>query len=247
MNATVTPMQIDHLSLIEHATDTIASVAATAPLDLPVPSCPGWDLRELVDHTGRVHGWATQAVLGGGERPRFPSGPSEGEDLVAWYRASAADLLEALRTTDPEAPVWSFTGLPATTAFWVRRQAHEATMHCWDAQSATGQAGSLDAAFASDGVDEYLSVFAWRRLGDGYTLGGSLHLHCTDTDGEWNVTHDADGLHVTTGHAKGDAALRGPASTLLRLHWGRASLADEGIETFGDRGVIDRWLALGAP
>ena len=257
MNATVTHMPIDHMAMIERETTTIAALAAAMPLNAPVPSCPGWDLRELIDHTGRVHGWATQAVLGGGDRPSLPSGPMQDEDIVGWYGRQVSALLDALRTTDAEAPVWTFTGLPATVAFWIRRQAHEASMHRWDAQQAALTSGrsipaapagtdGFDADFAADGVDEYLSVFAWRRLGEGFALGGSLHLHCTDAEGEWNITQDDDGLHVATGHAKGDAALRGPSSLLLRLHWGRATL-DDGIEVFGDRDLIGRWLAIGAP
>ena len=38
---------------------------------------------------------------------------------------------------------------------------------------------------------------------------GSLHLHCTDTNGEWLMSLD-DGFELVRAHAKGAAALRGP-------------------------------------
>jgi len=49
---------------------------------------------------------------------------------------------------------------------------------------------------------------------------------------------------VERAHAKGDAAVRGPASTLFLVLWGRLPIDTEGVELFGDRAVIDRWLAL---
>jgi predicted lipid carrier protein YhbT len=66
---------------------------------------------------------------------------------------------------------------------------------------------------------------------------GTLHVHCTDVEGEWLVTPVESGVDVLRAHAKGDAALRGPAADLLlRLH-GRG----EGGEVMGDPGVLDRF------
>jgi hypothetical protein len=73
-------------------------------------------------------------------------------------------------------------------------------------------------------------------------LGGSVHLHCTDVDGEWLLTADADGTDVVTReHAKGDAAMRGPAHDLLLVLWRRQSL--DTIDVIGDRAVAERLVA----
>jgi len=72
--------------------------------------------------------------------------------------------------------------------------------------------------------------------------GESIHLHCTDGDGEWLVRLGADAVVVTREHAKGDVALRAPASELLLFLWGRRD-ASAG-EVFGDASVLERWQQL---
>ena len=65
------------------------------------------------------------------------------------------------------------------------------------------------------------------------TLAGSVHLHCTDADGEWTVRPDGAGGHaVARDHAKADAALRGAAHDLLMVLWRRSPL--DAVTVFGD-------------
>ena len=49
-------------------------------------------------------------------------------------------------------------------------------------------------------------------------------------------------LVVTREHAKGDVALRAPASQLMLFLYGRAGT--DGAEVFGDAGILDRWQEL---
>ena len=127
----------------------------------------------------------------------------------------------------------------------------ETAIHRWDGQDAQGRGGvtAIDAELASDGFDELLDVHVGLRLAgrDGIDIGGSVHFHCTDTEGEWTVRTD-DGLaRVTRGHTKGDVAVRGPASGLLLMQWRRTPSDDPSLEIFGDREIFDRWLALPVP
>ena len=113
-------------------------------------------------------------------------------------------------------------------------------MHRVDAQSAAGEVAPIDPAFASDGIDEYLAVFA-PRFGKGLAdLGGTVHLHCTDVEGEWLITPADDGIVVTREHAKGDVAARGRAEDLLLLLWGRRDAS--AVEVFGDADLLDRFV-----
>jgi hypothetical protein len=111
---------------------------------------------------------------------------------------------------------------------------HETTIHRVDAEQAAGRAvGPIDPAVAVDGIDELFSVFlpargAGRSPGDGRTV----HLHATDAEGEWLIRFAAGDLTVEVGHAKGDAAVRGPAGDLQLWLWGRHPL--EALEVFGD-------------
>ena len=105
---------------------------------------------------------------------------------------------------------------------------------------------TVKATIASDGIDEYLTVALPRVLsGEGVTAPTTtLHIHCTDVDGEWLIVPSADGLVITREHAKGDAALRGPAAALFAGLWGRQEAANE-IDIAGDADVAASWLAIG--
>ena len=68
-------------------------------------------------------------------------------------------------------------------------------------------------------------------------VGATLHLHCTDDGraegtGEWLLRLTAEGAEVTRAHAKGEAALRGPASDLLLAVWHRFGL--DAVDVVGD-------------
>ena len=60
--------------------------------------------------------------------------------------------------------------------------------------------------------------------------GAALHIHATDSGlgghGEWMIRHDAGSLIVEPGHGKGDAALTGPAASLLLVLMRRRPVPD---------------------
>ena len=66
--------------------------------------------------------------------------------------------------------------------------------------------------------------------------GETLHLHCTDGEGEWLVRLDPDGVSSSHEHAKGDVAARGTASDLLLFLYGRVD--PEQLEVFGDASLL---------
>ncbi len=213
-----------------------AAFAAAAGRDLtaPVPSCPGWDVAELVRHLGRVQHWVAGGVRAG-SRERF----------ARWFEAGAADLVAVLEEAGPDRAVWNFIledGRVATTGWWFRRQAQEAAMHRWDAEAATGAPPVLEPELAADGVDEFLHIVLPHAPGIGVELVGSLHLHRTDGEGEWMVRFLPAGMEVSREHGKGDTAVRGPASGLLL--WLSNRTGSDGLEVFGDRQLVERWPQL---
>ena len=240
----------------------MAAAAESAPLDTPVPSCPGWDLGKLVRHTGRVHRHVTAVIaqrvteapargLGNGEQPTDGAEPPA---WIAWYRSGADALLAVLDDTPPDTPVWSW-GHDQTVAFWGRRMAHETVIHGVDAQLAVGAPFDIEAPLAVDGLDELLEIRraspAFERLEEPFTGAGTVHLHATDDSlasghGEWMIEFGADGYEFTHGHGKGDVAVRAPAETLELLTLGRLNADhadDHDAQIFGDRDVLERWLA----
>lgn len=158
---------------IGEAATVLRANATASGLDAPVPSCPGWDVRDLVVHTGMVHRWAADSVRTGtiadGACAHEGAG-RQATDLLDWFDDGAAALLQTLVDADPDAERRFFLrGSPTPLWGWTRRQAHETTIHAVDAMTARlGQAPRADqvwfgAELARDGLDELLTGFVPRR------------------------------------------------------------------------------------
>ena len=226
--------------------DRAEALLSASRLDLqaPVPSCPGWRVSDLVAHVGTTWGWATTIVRTGGRADLSADPEKPGPDqLIGWAEGRIGDLVEVLEAADPDADCWTF-GLPRTSRFWMRRQAHETAVHAWDAEGATGSLEPMVPELAADGLDEYLSVMLERlvkRNPDGWS-GESVHLHRTDGPGEWSARLGPDGSSaVERTHTKGDLALRGSAESVYLWCLNRAPLDD--LEVFGDRSIAQRWTS----
>jgi uncharacterized protein (TIGR03083 family) len=235
----------DHLSALRSGADALLE-AAKGALDRPVPTCPGWDVGELVVHVALIWEWAAE-IVATGQRAELGEAPSDRSEarLLGWAAERADRVLATLREADPGSDCWTF-GLPRSRQFWIRRQALETTMHAYDAQGAVGVPLPIDADVAADGVDEYLSVFVprWLSRHPGAWDGQSLHLHRSDGDGEWLVRLGPHGaVSSERSHTKADAAVRGPAGALWLWCCNRATLDELGLDVYGDRTVTDRWTA----
>jgi uncharacterized protein (TIGR03083 family) len=238
---------LDYLGALRADSAALAA-AARLGLDPPVPACPGWSVADLVLHTGHVQRHKATIVRERLRRPPqatdFPAAPSP-DRLIDWFEEGAADLAATLERADPAMPVWTFHNPDQTVGFWRRRMAHEAAVHRADAQSAHGQiALATPPELARDGVAEVLDVMLARLRDPRGGNGETVHLHCTDTEGEWLLTLEPDRVRVSLGHARGDCAARGSASDLLPFLWGR--LPAERLEVFGDARLLARVRQLAA-
>ncbi len=232
----------DHLSQLDRATDRFARVLAEGDLDAPVPPCPGWRLADLGAHLGEIHQWADHAVVAGNPDAVLSPAPSDRAGLVEWYRQSAQALLGTLQQTDPATPAWGFGPKPRTAAFWFRRQAHEATLHLWDAVASQGERLPVDGELAEDGIDEVVTVFFPRqvRLGRIPALEHSLAL--AGGDRRWVLAGDGS---ARPPQATVEATVGGPAEALLLLVWGRIGLDDPRLSLTGDRDAALAVLSAG--
>jgi uncharacterized protein (TIGR03083 family) len=213
----------------------------SAGVDAEVTSCPGWTVFDLCAHLARVHNWAAEIVesrpansKGWPARVETPDGP-EMFDLV---NAGVARLADALQHADPDEPCWSWTD-DRTVRFWARRQAHELAIHRWDAQRAAGRPEPIERLQAIDSIQELFDIRGFRPDGPTPGHGETIHLHCTDGEGEWLARFEPDRVVVTHEHAKADAAARGTASDLLLLMWGRIPV--EQVEVFGEASLLESW------
>lgn len=229
------------LSALAADSEALADLAE-GHLDHPVPACPGWTVADVVGHLGGVYSWAWLVVRAAGEKPdKDREAPPEDRDaLVPWFREQRTAVIDVLGSAEPDAPAWTFVraGEP-TVGWWRRRQALETAIHLHDVASAVGSPGTVAPDLAADGVDELLTQFlpGYLRRNRIPGLEGTLHLHCTDADGEWVLDFTGPDLQVRREHAKSDTAVRGPASDLFLLLWNRVGLDAPGIEVFGRQDV----------
>lgn len=216
--------------------------AAQGSLKFAVAGCPGWTMRDLVVHVTEVHAfWNFIAATGiaGPDKYERPDDAPETE-LVATYLAGLDALVATLSNTDAATPCWTWDGTH-DIAWITRRMAHEIAVHAWDARTAAGDNVQIDAGLASDGIDEFIHMMLRYPMPDSPVLAGSVHIHCTDVDGEWLVVPNGDQLMITREHAKGSCAIRGSAHDLLMVLWRRCELAD--VEVIGDAAVAVQFVA----
>lgn len=230
-----------YLDAVRTHTQLIGSLAVKHPT-ATIESCPQWLMGDLLWHMGEVLMFWQQVVdkkaldtteLEWVTRP-------EPRNLVQWYTDGVASAIDTLTNIDRDMPCWTWTGVQ-NVAWIIRRMAHESAVHMWDACQAAGVEAPLQSELSSDGIDEFLHVMLPHAREAQPIVGGSVHVHCTDVEGEWlAVPGDADVMTVTREHAKGSCAIRGTANDLNLLLWRRLSSFD--VEVIGDASVAERFL-----
>jgi uncharacterized protein (TIGR03083 family) len=241
----------DLLRLIdERATAFRAAIAAAPSLDLPVPTCPGWTLSDLVQHIGEGRRrWAATVAAGPDATSRTPAqgdavAPQESEAVSAWLAASTELLLAALREAGPDQGCftgWGNTQTPHTAGGVARHQVQEIAVHTYDAQLAVGEPAPLPVELALDGVEETLFITcfttsAWPHKPTAFDF------HTTEGR-SWRLTADGDGARTTRLPAAGedpDAAgvsLRGTASDLVLYLYDR--IPANSLRLDGDPELLD--------
>ena len=219
-----------------------------------VPACPDWAIEDLVAHLGKINHWVANLVEDGEPKeglafPEIPAGAAESrEGVLAWAQEGFDSMIAGFRDKGPDAPCWNFRpGSARVVGWWYRRQALEAAVHRFDAESAAGlEPGAVEAGLAVEGVDEILCDMLpmISKRGGAKGLQGTLHLHATDADGEWWVDLGAEQPAAIREHKKADTALRGPASGLYLWAWNRQEPEDAGLEVFGDEAIVASWRTV---
>ncbi len=257
----VTADALDYLDHLARESARFRTALATAPDEARVPSCPDWDAVDLLWHLTEVQ-WFWGEIVERGvtdseaanalERPR----PAERAEVQAAYDDASRRLGEVLRAREPATPVWTWATDDQSVGFIRRRQAHEALIHRVDAELTAGERTPLDAALATDGVDEVLRVMYggvpnWGEFTP--RPEQTVRVETTDTGRSWVLTlgrltgTDPDGgkeyvderdmrIAATDDGAPTAATVRGAAADLDCWLWIREPLGP--VEQTGDEQVL---------
>ncbi|MEV5547286.1 maleylpyruvate isomerase family mycothiol-dependent enzyme [Streptomyces sp. NPDC052309] len=219
-----------HVDVLEREGRLLAAAAEVAGSGAEVPACPGWHVRDLLRHTGMVHRWAT-AFVAEGHTSYHPDGglpDLDGPALLDWFRDGHRILVETLRAAPADVRCWHFLPAPSPLAFWARRQAHETTVHRFDAESARGGTPSDPGEdFAVDGIDELLCGFHARaKSAVRSEKPRTLRIRATDVPGAvWTVRLSTEPPVTVRGDTKeavdAECELAGPAARLYLALWNR--------------------------
>ena len=230
-------------------------------MTVDVPSCPDWNVGQLIRHLGGAQRWAAEMVRTHATEP-LPDGhfrdvsayfDEDSAVLAPWLLDSATTLAAALRAAGLDAPVTTGPIPDGVAAFYARRFTHETAIHRADAMLALDKTYPLERAVAVDCLDEWMELGSlpmhfelhpWTRelVGPGRTL----HFHATDTEpddaAEWVVDLTGDALAWRRAHEKSAVAVRGPVVELLLVVYRRRSPRDGTVEVLGDEDLLNFWL-----
>ncbi len=198
----------------------LADAAQDADLATPVPTCGDWTLDDLLWHLCEVQDFWTFVIATRPHPPKNyeqPARPS-GRRLLAGLRNAATGLAAALDEANADDPAWSWAQ-EQTVGFTIRRQTHEALIHCVDGFLALDRnLPRVSADLVADGIDEIVHVMLApdpsedaAEDDDAQTQPlGTITIHATDTHDRWIIPM-----------GEGDCTIAGSALHLNLWLWGR--------------------------
>ena len=233
--------EIYAIDALEAAIARFTGLLSQASGEEEVPTCPGWNVRDLVIHLGTIHRWAAAIVLSG-QMARKPRPFVRGE-LSDWYTGTSAALVAALKAVEPDEPVPNFGTIDETAAFWVRRQLHEVVVHTCDLARARAVAEpelELPAELTADGIDELLTVFFQRLVANGSPpdVRENIRITATDIGTTWVVGPGEIPELLPTGTAA-DSTIEGTAQDLYLALWGRSPIGTLDIQGEAARALLE--------
>ncbi|WP_116949529.1 maleylpyruvate isomerase family mycothiol-dependent enzyme [Jiangella endophytica] len=208
-------------------------------LDAPAPACPGWTVRDVVEHTATVYLHKVACI----REKRAPGPwPPERDDTpsLQYFRAAHDVLLAELTARDPLEFAETWWWDERTVGFWGRRMAHETAIHLVDVELAHGDVSAIDPALAVDGVDEVLRLFLAGDWSDEPVAGpAGATVRVRTGERGWRVVMEPAAVVAQVDKwpdVPVDAVLAGPAEPLYRWLWGRGP--DDALTVEGDPAIV---------
>jgi uncharacterized protein (TIGR03083 family) len=244
---------VEHIAAIANEGRLFAGAAERAGWDAHIPTCPDWNMRDLVQHLGLIHLWAAAHVDQPHPEPDetvelhdlavywpvLAGSPRPDHELIDWYLETNANLVRVLESAPPDVEAFTFLPAPSPLAMWALRQASETTVHRFDAEIATGSTTEVDLPFAVDGLNEMLSGFAPRKRHLPVANERLMQVHAVDTNDRWYLTIGPERISTSREGGTADLVLSGTAEDLYLVLWNR--LEDSRITTSGDEDLLEVW------
>ena len=227
--------------LAQLATDGAALRAAAAGrLDAAVPPCPGWTVRDVVEHTATVYAHKSTIVENNLTESPDPWPPEwDFTDPLEFYDEQLARVLGTLGSRDPAASAGTWYEPEQTVGFWVRRMMQETVIHRADVESAAGPPTRIDPDVAVDGIDELVERMlcydteAYAEAG----VGAGQRVVIEAGGNAWAVTLGPEAATFSrTVPDDTDALIGGEPSEVLLALWNR--LPYDAVRTTGDAGAL---------
>jgi len=211
---------------------------AALNLDARVPTCPDWNVGQLVEHTTNVYAHKAETMRRGAFPKDWP--PERTGDVLDNFDQAYADLLAEFgkRSPDDTTPTWYPP--EQNVRFWIRRMAQETVIHRVDAELALKEdVAPIPDDFAVDGVDELLICFLdfqSREYAQYFPLPKSdLAPVAISTGGRtWTATMTPKAVNVD-GAGDAPARIEGEPNAMLLWLWRRA---EGGVNISGDESLV---------
>ena len=249
---------IDYLATIQRESHRFASVTRTAQHRTLVPTCPAWNVADLIWHLTEVqYFWATiveDLIQNPEDVPPFAR-PEDGA-LSEAFIVQSARLQDALTRRNPEESCWSWHDDGHSVGWVRRRQAHEALIHRVDAEISTESRSPVDGDLGADGVDEVLRVTIdldnppeWASF---KTDGTSARVETSDGAAAWSMNfgrfvgsslvsgkdYDFVAAQLTPSISDPTAIIRGAPDDLDLWLWGRGPI--DALSISGDPRIAEK-------
>jgi uncharacterized protein (TIGR03083 family) len=225
-----------YFELIDRDTDRLIAMGERG-LKEAVPSCPGWDVAEVVWHVAVVYEHKVRVMADKAwPDPWPPTWEFADDEELAFLRSAKARLFEEFGRHDITEETQTF-GEDTTIGFWVRRMACEIAIHRYDGELAHGDTTPIDADLALDGIDEFLQVmFAGDAKHDTEHPVDAVVAVGSDGVG-WRCDVTGTAVTVTTQAAgePADVVVSGDPEAMFLWLWGR--VGDDQVRVEGDADV----------
>jgi uncharacterized protein (TIGR03083 family) len=244
-------LAVDQPEVIQRESRCIVD-AYVANAEAKIPWSDRWRVGTVARHVAGTHHVVAEVIAG---RPDADFGlfatlasPEKNDpSFPDWFTQGTGRLVAELRSVDPDLACWNFhDGRDGQVGFWARRMMHESMVHRWDAQmGAFGTADPIEPDIAVDGIDEFLEVFVdITRSQANAPVGPTVLIEARDSSASWTTELSAGGRTVSRGTYDAEIQVRGNASDILLLLWGRMAELPDSVEVVGPVGDSKALAAL---